>query len=162
MNDNETIRDWDPARGDACQGDVVLFAIPANITFTRAQPIGQRDHQLILAEGEITGHHHAIRLPQPVMFRDDGLARGLEADFKPEQKKQQGTVALYRDDAAIQALVQSKALETVDLAIGILAVEGAPVVLRHDEHDAIRIPPGNYYVGRQREQHAGLERRVAD
>lgn len=162
MNDNEVIRDWDPATGDALQGDVVLFRTPETIGFARNQPIGVRDHQLILAEGEVTGHHHAIRLPQPVMFRDDGLGSALEARFKPEQKQLTGTAALYRDDAAIAALVSARALETADLAIGILAIEGAPMVLRHDEHDAIRIPPGNYYVGRQREQHAGLERMVAD
>jgi hypothetical protein len=162
MHDNENIRDWNPATGDACQGDVVLFPIPDHVELSCSQPIGVKDHQLILAEGEVTGHHHAIRLPQPVMFRDDGLARGLEAQFMPEQKQQAGTAALFRDDAAIAALVSARALETANLAIGILAVEGASVVLRHDEHDPIRIPVGRYYVGRQREQHAGLERRVAD
>jgi hypothetical protein len=162
MNDNENIRDWSPAAGDACQGDVVLFPIPESIELSRSHPIGVKDHQLILAEGEVTGHHHAIRLPQPVMFRDDGLGSALEAQFKPTQKQQTGTAALYRDDAAVTALAASGALETTDLAIGILIVEGASVVLRHDEHDPIRIPVGRYYVGRQREQHAGLERRVAD
>jgi hypothetical protein len=37
-----------------------------------------------------------------------------------------------------------------------------PVMLEHDEHDTIPIPPGNYQVIRQREYHPEAIRNVAD
>ena len=97
------------------------------------------------------------------MFRDDAMAAALEADFKPVAATAQGTAALYRDANTINRLImQFDYLTTADLAIGLLVVEGAPMVLRHQEHDPIRIPPGSYYVGRQREINAGEIRRVQD
>lgn len=166
MNDNDTIRDWDPSSGDLCQGDVLVFRLPDGMAPSKEQPIPARGHQLILAEGEVTGHHHAIWM-HPLMFRDDGLARGLEADFKPAVKSGAdscvtGVAAMYADDGLTRSLLGDGHISTDTLVIGYLTVENAPVVLRHQEHDAIRIPAGVYYVGRQRENHAGLERRVAD
>jgi len=156
MNRNKA-KTWNPAKGDALQGDVILFRIPDNIEIDRSDEIVPRDSRLILAEGEVTGHHHAIRLvPQPTAFRDDGLARDMEA-MAPV-----ATAKLYRSPDAVRALIRAGELTTDRLAIGILEVEGGPVVLRHDEHDAIRIPPGRYYVGGQQEFDAGEARRVAD
>jgi hypothetical protein len=40
--------------------------------------------------------------------------------------------------------------------------EGDAVVLRHEEHDACRIPPGRYYVGSQSEWSDAVERKVQD
>lgn len=155
----ETIRDYDPAEGDLCQGDVILFRLPDGYAPSKAQPIQPRAGQLILAESELTGHHHAIWFSPP-QFRDDGLARALDA--KAETARTQGTAMLHRDDAMTQRLVSGGHLTTTALAIGYLTVEGAPVVLRHQEHDPIRIPPGDYYVGRQREWNAGEAQQVAD
>ena len=47
---------------------------------------------------------------------------------------------------------------------GLLVAEtpGAPVELRHEEHDGIRIPVGNYLIGRQVESAGAEERVVAD
>lgn len=154
------IRNYNPADGDLCQGDVILFRLPDGYIPSKAQQITPRDNKLILAEGEMTGHHHAIWL-NPPQFRDDGLARALEDAAQVETESVIGA-ALYRDDALIQRLVSGGHLTTTALAIGVLSIEGDPVVLRHQEHDAIRIPPGDYYVGRQQEFHAGEERRVAD
>jgi hypothetical protein len=156
---NGIFRNWNPDDGDLCQGDVLLFRLPSGMAPDKKQPIPATGHQLILAAGEMTGHHHAIWM-QPAMFRDDGLARGLEADFKP--KATAGIAALYRDDGLVQALESSGHLTTRTLAIGLLTVDGAPVMLRHQEHGAIRIPVGNFYVGRQREFSVGEERQVAD
>jgi len=118
-----------------------------------------RDGKLILAEGELTGHHHAIWF-HPPMFRDDGLARAMEAQSQPAVRS--APAALYRDDGLVRGLVGDGLLTDGSLCIGFLVVEDAPVLLRHQEHDAVRIPPGHYYVGRQREFHAGEARRVAD
>lgn len=150
---------WNPAKGDACQGDVILFRVPDGITVKTTDEIPARDIGLVLAEGEATGHYHAIKMvPQPAMFHDEALARGLmQATAAPT-----GTAKLYRDPGAVAALVKAKELTTDRLAIGFLIVEHAPVALSHDEHDTILIPPGTYYVGGQREWDAAAERRVRD
>jgi hypothetical protein len=149
-------RNWDPAKGDMQQGDVLLFRIPDTIKLDLSDEISARDGKLILAEGEITGHHHAIWFPQPALLHDESLARVAEA------KAPTATAKLYRDASAANALVHAGQLSHARLTIGFLVVEGAPVVLRHDEHDAVRIPPGRYYVGGQVEWDAGEERRVQD
>lgn len=163
------IYDWDPSQGDALQGDVCLFRIPDGVavaTDDEIQP--EKGGRLIIASGEVTGHHHAIwnRNP-PTMFREDGAGGGVsESDsasmIAKATKAKTGTAKLYRDPTAMRALVRAKALTTETLAIGILVVEKNPVVLSHDEHDAIRIPPGRYYVGGQAEFDAAAMRRVAD
>ena len=43
-----------------------------------------------------------------------------------------------------------------------LLVHGDEVVVEHDEHDAIHLPPGSYRVIRQREYAPGSVRFVAD
>jgi len=63
-------RIWHPSDGDCLQGDVILFRVPDRITIDLTDEISPRGNRLILAEGEITGHHHAIWLP--TMLRDDG------------------------------------------------------------------------------------------
>lgn len=162
------IHDWNPDEGDALQGDVCLFRIPDSIKLDTSDEITAKNGRLILAEGEVTGHHHAIwGRNQPTMFREDGGASGVsEADtaamVAKSTKTKTGTVRLYRDPNAISALVRAGALTTEALAIGILVVERKPVVLRHDEHDAIRIPPGRFYVGGQQEWDSAQARRVAD
>lgn len=163
------IYDWDPSQGDALQGDVCLFRIPDGIEVSADDEIRpETDGRLIIASGEVTGHHHAIwdRNP-PASFREDGAGAGAsEADtaamVKVATKEKTGTAKLYRDPTAIDALVREGELTTDALAIGVLIVAKHPVVLRHDEHDAIRIPPGRYYVGGQQEWDAAEARRVAD
>ena len=147
--------DWNPEEGDARQGDVYLFRIPDKITIA-GHEIKPRDNKLVLLEGEMTGHHHAIHFPQPTMFRDDAVARDMavNADL--------GVATLYRDAEAAQVLVRAKELTRADLCIGFLVVKGGPVSLKHEEHDAIRIPVGRYYVGRQIESAGAEERLIAD
>jgi len=167
---------WDPKQGDALQGDVCLFQLPKGFEFSKKNEIKAKNNDLILAEGEVTGHHHAIRLPEPTMFREDGGGSGLDIPVKsskqiskladlqnlPADAKIEATIKMYKDDDAVNKLVGLGYLTTPRLAIGFLSIEGNTVVLRHDEHDAIRIPPGNYYVGNQQEWDAGEARRVAD
>lgn len=163
------VHDWDPNEGDALQGDVCLFKIPSHISVSTDDEIApEANGRLIIASGEVTNHHHAIwgRNP-PAMFREDGAGAGVsESDtvamIAKVTKAKTGTAKLYRDPKAIQALVRAGELSTEALAIGILVVSKAPVVLRHDEHDAIRIQPGRYYVGGQAEFDAAAMRRVQD
>jgi len=155
----ETIRDWDPDEGDLCQGDVLLFRLPKDIAPARTDIVQPRDGKLILAEGELTGHHHVIWF-EPPMFRDDGLARAMEAHSQPTVKS--ASAALHRDENVVIRLLYAGLIVDGSLCIGILVVEGAPVLLRHQEHDAVRITPGHYYVGRQREFGAGEAYLVSD
>lgn len=149
------IKDWNPSEGDARQGDVYLFLIPDDLVISTNEEIRPRDGNLVLLEGELTGHHHAIglRLPEPTMFRDEAVARDIAV------KSGLGTARLYRDANAAQSLVSHGELARADLCIGFLIVENESVCLKHEEHDAIRIPAGRYYVGRQVES-AGAEERV--
>jgi hypothetical protein len=165
-----TIRDFDPAKGQAFQGDVAIIPMPADIAIARTDEIAPRDGRLILQEGEVTGHHHAIRLRH---FRDE---RAVAADpvlatrsSRLRKAFRAGAAAsalpsarMFRDPAAVQQLVARGILARTDLAVGCLVVEGGPMTVTHEEHDGIRLPPGSYYVGRQVESAGAEERRVAD
>jgi hypothetical protein len=148
---------------DLCQGDLILTRLndkwPAVAASVAHNDVIRRpvNGELRLLEGEVTGHHHAIRygLSEIARFRDDGLARALTADAPVAI----GVATLVRDPKATRALVAAKCLTRADLAIGFLIVERGPVDLAHPEHDAIRVPEGTYYVGRQIES-AGAEERV--
>jgi hypothetical protein len=158
---------WSPDHGDALQGDIILFRLPEQIRISTEDEISPRDNRLVIAEGEVTGHHHAIWLRNPpTMFRDDGVGSISIADtnamLAKATSRTAGTARLYRDPAAVQALVQAGELTTDRLAIGFLVVEAGPVRLTHEEHDAILIPPGRYYVGGQEEWSAAQARRVQD
>jgi hypothetical protein len=158
------IRDFDPTQGQAFQGDILILPVPEKLakTLSRLHEIPPREGRLILAEGEMTGHHHAIALPgfrsQPVMFRDDGLAR----DMSLAQGIPVGTATMYRDDALAAGMVREGPLTRSDLCVGFLVVEGAPMVVTHEEHVGIRLPVGVYLIGRQIESVGAEERRVAD
>jgi hypothetical protein len=153
---------WNPDDGDALQGDVCLFRVPSALKLSTTDEIAPRDGRLILAEGEVTGHHHAIglRMPQPAMLHDDALARATIS--KVTKKATIVSAKMYRDPAAVHVLQRAGELTDAGLCIGFLIVEGAPVALDHDEHDTIVVPPGRYYVGGQREMDADQERMVAD
>jgi len=152
---------YDPSKGNAVQGDVIIVPLPADTKFSREQPIQRDGNEQVLAYGEVTGHHHGItnglRSPEPTMFRDDAMA----ADLAVKAPVAIGTAQLYKDDAAIQALA-SKGLANSRLAVGLLEVKDGPVDLHHQEHATIRIPAGLYYIGNQQEFDAGEARRVAD
>lgn len=159
-----SIRDYDPASGQAFQGDVSIVPVPPKLatalsTVDEIKPVAGR---LILQEGEVTGHHHAV------YFRDDGLARHTEAAdltagaLAAAAITKAGSAHLYRDQALASLMVSKGPLARADLVVGFLHVEGAPIVIRHEEHDGIRVPPGLYCIGRQVESAGAEERRVAD
>jgi len=100
------------------QGDVWLYKISSSTPSTltrrrsgRAQPATGKG--LILAEGEVTGHHHRI----PV-------------------EEVQRTFLYPMADPGVRLLRVSK---------------GKPVSLVHEEHETIKLPPGEYEVRIQRE-----------
>lgn len=165
------IRNYDPKSGMAFQGDVSIIPIPAGIAISTTDEIKPIDGRLIIQEGEMTGHHHAITLPREKNFKPTGHAGLATVDtnspklrkaFGGKKVAQVGTARLYRDPAVASAMVSRGLLTRADLAVAALVVEGGPVTISHEEHDGIRVPPGNYLVGRQIESAGAEERVVAD
>lgn len=162
------IRNFDPAKGQAFQGDITIIPMPAGVKIATVDEIKPIDGRLIIQEGEASGHHHAIDLPRTRSFRppvevsdpvlhvrDTRLRKALGGSTT-------GAARLWRDPAAVEALRGAGTLTRIDLAIGCLVVEGGPVVIGHEEHDGIRVPAGNYYLGRQVESAGAEERFVLD
>jgi hypothetical protein len=152
------VRDYDHAKGQAFQGDVCIFRLPDALAakLSRIDQVEPVEGRLILQAGEFSGHHHAIKLPQPVMFHDGALAQQLEAKTKP------ATARMFRDAALASALISDGALTRADLCVGFLEIEGGAMTVNHEEHDGIRLPEGIYYCGRQVESAGAEERVVAD
>lgn len=102
------------------QGDVLLVRaaqLPRNI-----RKLARRDGRLVLADGEATGHAHAIEEPG-VQLYERRLTHPIEARLTREGR-----------------------LPALFLVVG---DEGATVL--HEEHEPIAIPPGEYEIRRQRE-----------
>lgn len=144
------IRDFNPAVGQAFQGDVTIVAVPSGWAVAMHDEIAPRDGRLILQEGEVSGHHHAV------YFRDDGLARAAAV------KTALPVARLFRDPELARRMASNDGpLMRSDLTVGFLLVESGPIVVSHEEHDGIRLPVGLYYIGRQVES-AGAEERVVE
>lgn len=161
--------EYDPRAGQAFQGDVSIIPIPDDISISTTDEISPVKGRLILQEGEVSGHHHAVDLRQknfqsqpretgdPLMStRDLKLKKALGAMAKV------GTARMYRDAGVPNEMVRRKILTRADLAIACLVIEGGPMSVTHEEHDAIRLPPGRYLIGRQVESAGAEERIVVD
>jgi hypothetical protein len=58
------------------QGDILL--VPVSEAPATAAPVEAENGRLILARGEVTGHHHSIAMSERVaLFREDGSGGGL-------------------------------------------------------------------------------------
>lgn len=148
------------------QGDVPI--IPATIPSTATEIAKDARGRVILAWGEVTGHHHR--------FEDGNGVALLEAD---------GTRYLRINDDAVTTLhpvsisddvddrfarIMDASGVTIKVAAGDVAeyTLGAEVTLPgrllvHEEHDAILVAPGTYRVPGQKEYVAPeIQRRVAD
>jgi hypothetical protein len=149
------VRSYDPLQGQAFQGDVTIIPIPDDVAIATNEEIPPVEGRLIIQAGERSGHHHAIDLfNRFARFRDDGLARSLSSKSGALRTQApagapRATAHFYRDAAAARLMVTRGLLTRSDLAIGCLVVQGGAVVITHEEHDGIRVPPGNYLVGRQ-------------
>lgn len=165
------IRDFDPTKGIAFQGDVAIIPMPADINIATADEVKPTAGRLILQEGEVSGHHHAIALLErpapsesrstPRTTRKSKAAEAVMADALAGRIAVP-TAKLYRDPAAVSEMRRRGFVTREDLAIACLVVEHGPMVVSHEEHDGIRLPPGNYLIGRQVESAGAEERVVAD
>lgn len=162
------IRDYDPTNGQAYQGDVSIIPIPDDIPVSRLNEVQPVDGRLILQEGELTGHHHAVTVRR---FRDATAIVGdpvvstrskrLTKAFASTPTVPVANAQMFHDPSVAQAMQQRGILTRTDLVVGCLVVAESTVVTHH-EHDGIRLPPGSYIVGRQIESAGAEERRVAD
>lgn len=162
--------DWSQGP-DACQGDLCITRLEPRHAglLRRDQPIKSPiEGAVILLEGELTGHNHAIYALRngPAMFRDDGLARDLTVgtvlESVPLDVPSAGAATLFRDDALMARLVSDDVFTRSDLCVGFLSVDGGLVVVKHPEHDGICLPEGVFYVGKQIESAGAEERAVRD
>lgn len=163
------IRDYDPNQGQAFQGDVSIVPIPDGIAISTIDEIAPVKGRLILQEGEVSGHHHAVRLHQK-HFQAQPKTAGdpLLVTRDPALKRLTGGAPLvgharmYRDAAVANEMVRRGILTRTDLVIACLVIEGAPMTVTHEEHDGICLPVGRYLIGRQVESAGAEERIVAD
>jgi hypothetical protein len=166
------VHDYDPKQGQAFQGDVSIVPIPDGIQISTVDEIKPIDGRLILQEGEVSGHHHAIELRQK-KFQSQPRETGdpLLATRDPKlvkvlggmpRARAAGVARMYRDAGVPNEMVRRKILTRADLAIACLVIEGGPMTVTHEEHDGIRLAPGRYLVGRQVESAGAEERIVAD
>lgn len=161
------IVDYDPTKGQAFQGDVSIMPIPEGIKVSTIEEVKPVDGRLILQEGETSGHHHAVALLERPATRPKLPKPGARKSRNAERLMADAlagnipvpTAKLYRDPNVPAEMVRRKLLTRADLAIAVLVVENGPMVISHEEHDGIRVPPGRYLIGRQVES-AGAEERV--
>jgi hypothetical protein len=144
------------------QGDVMILPLPKEMFVKEFEgEIPAINGKLILQEGEVTGHHHAIDvLERPATAK--APATGGDANAWLAKNKTTGSAKMFRATKIAQELVSKRALTRADLIVGLLVVEGNPVNVSHQEHTSIMLAPGQYVVGRQIESVAGEERRVTD
>jgi hypothetical protein len=109
------------------QGDVLLIPIDPELVDGEA-PANRRvrdrvDGRVVLAEGEATGHAHAIV---------DQHAR-LELQNFGEYRRTWINSGHWTGSRTV------------------LIIEGSPATPLHEDHDPLTVPPGGYLVRRQRE-----------
>jgi hypothetical protein len=146
------ILDFNPAEGFAFQGDLIIMPYSGPLSSKRRMI---HSGSFTLLEGEGSGHHHMV-----VVDQIDADKASLEKAFLIEAKP---SAELFQD------VVAQNCVDDPDLCIGFLVVTGAPVLIVHqkdgrptEEHDAVRLRIGSYYIGRQREFDGEYIRRVMD
>jgi hypothetical protein len=164
-----TIRDFDPSKGCAFQGDISIVPVPAKFSLSKAHEIDPKGAMLVLAEGEGFGNFHALVLERPV--KTSKAVEGLIADALA-RKIAVPTARLFQDDALLSKMINKGPLTdgARRLSVGFLCVEHGPMVIQHikadgaptGEHDGIRIPERVYWIGRQVESVGAEERVVSD
>ncbi len=145
------------------QGDVVLTplkAVPAG-----AVPVDPVNGRLILAYGEVTGHHHSFKFHDMIrMFREDGVGGGLIIQHMGARIPacDEACKAVYDAKRAYDQSPSPEAWAEVEMKTAGAVALGAQA-LEHQEHWAIPIAPGSIMRGSvQREYHPEAIRNVAD
>jgi len=115
------------------QGDVLLLKVD-EATFLKQTRVGYKtinhENRAVLAEGEATGHYHAVYMED--MLEEAGVTLCKDHEYDRQNRG--------------------------------LIVTGAPVEVRHEEHDTITLEPGFYLqrIVNEFDHISGITRRVAD
>ncbi len=115
------------------QGDVILQQVSEE-EFNNSNQIKHKidihKTRAVLAEGEATGHYHAVYMED--MLDNAGITLCANSEYDRQNR-------------------------------GII-VTGAPVELKHEEHDTITLEPGYYLqrIVKEYDHISGITRRVAD
>ena len=115
------------------QGDVLLLKVD-KATFFKQTKVGYKTvkhiNRAVLAEGEATGHYHAVYMED--MLEEAGVTLCKDTEYDRQNRG--------------------------------LIVTGAPVEVRHEEHNTITLEPGFYLqrIVNEFDHISGITRRVAD
>ena len=148
------------------QGDILL--VPVEKVPDGLTEVPRENGKVVLAEGEATGHLHAIYAPEAIFKAED--LEGIEGRFleveaevatehqipifetkvighytEQDQRRYEEEHGFSEDYDEVRA--GDPITETSQ--VGTRTVKG--VALTHPEHDTIIVEPGNYEVRRQRE-----------
>jgi hypothetical protein len=116
------------------QGDVILLKVSEEVFNKDNNQLNHRTNthseRAVLAEGEATGHYHAVYMKD--MLDNAGITLCANSEYDRQNR-------------------------------GII-VTGAPVELKHEEHDTITLEPGYYLqrIVKEYDHISGITRRVAD
>ena len=116
------------------QGDVILLKVSEEVFNKDNNQLSHRtdahSERAVLAEGEATGHYHAVYMND--MLDSAGITLCANSEYDRQNR-------------------------------GII-VTGAPVELKHEEHDTITLEPGFYLqrIVKEYDHISGITRRVAD
>lgn len=116
------------------QGDVILLKVSEEEFNHDRQQLSYRtaihETRAVLAEGEATGHYHAVYMED--MLDNAGITLCKNSEYDRQNRG--------------------------------IVVTGAPVELKHEEHDSITLEPGFYLqrIVKEYDHISGITRRVAD
>ena len=115
------------------QGDVILQQVSEEEFNNSSQikhKIDTHDTRAVLAEGEATGHYHAVYMED--MLDNAGITLCKNSEYDRQNRG--------------------------------IVITGAPVELKHEEHDTITLEPGFYLqrIVNEYDHISGITRRVAD
>ena len=146
------------------QGDVLIVRvdeIPAD-----AKLINRTKRGVILAEGEVTGHAHRIASRHASLYRTESDAKYMRVMGPAPRVVEQvipATVEHHPVDEEGYLIEGAAPVLTPERTVTVLKAAPGGVVLKHEEHSPVVLPPGNYRVSIHTEYQPGeLPRQVAD
>ena len=133
-------------------GEMVLIPVPKNLEDQWQDLYEQAGQKMknprVIAEGEITGHKHEFaggQVDAMMLTQDNAMARSTSTSGYVSRR----------------SLLRTLGIGTIAGPVILLKVAKA-ATLRHPEHNALRMPAGNYVAYAQREYDETMARRVVD
>jgi len=133
-------------------GEMVLIPVPENLEDQWQDLYEQAGQKMknprVIAEGEITGHKHELmggQVNAAILDKDSATARSTKTSSYVSRR----------------SFLRSLGIGTIAGPVILLKVANA-AILRHPEHNALKIPAGSYVAYAQREYDETMARRVVD